>query len=359
MLGVGIIAPLLPIYAEGMGATGLWIGLIFSGFSITRAIFMPLFGRLSDVKGRRIFLLSGLFLYSVLSLGYIWAWNTISLFAIRLAHGVAAGMVIPIAQAAVGDIAPKGEEGRWMGYFNASFFMGFGIGPLLGGFLTDIFGMNSAFYAMGILNFIAFLLILFMLPKAKPKREPPSSGILKSNISRAVFGFRVAFASGRGIFFTFLPLAASVAGIGPGRIGLILSLNIILMSLSQGLGGRLADIMDRKLLIILGGLLTALFFLAIPFAGSFIPFLLISALGGIGGALCLPSASALMIEEGRTYGMGSSMSLFNISMSIGIGMGPILGGVVKDAVNLDSVFYMASFLMLIGVFLFFLIIRKT
>ena len=133
MLGVGIIAPLLPIYADSLGATGIWIGVIFSGFSISRALVMPLIGKLSDQWGeRKAFLCAGLLFYAVISLGYVWAENVTALIVVRLVHGLAAGMVIPIAQTYVGDLAPQGEEGKWMGYFNAALFAGFGVGPLLG-----------------------------------------------------------------------------------------------------------------------------------------------------------------------------------------------------------------------------------
>jgi MFS transporter, DHA1 family, multidrug resistance protein len=156
MLGVGIVAPLLPLYAEKMGATGLWIGMIFAGFSISRAIVMPIAGRFSDRSGRKVFLSVGLLTYAVISLGYIWADDPFQLMLVRLIQGVAAGLVIPIAQAYVGDMSPQGEEGRWQGYFNAAFFSGFGFGPLMGGALTDHFGMNVAFYAMGALNLLGF-----------------------------------------------------------------------------------------------------------------------------------------------------------------------------------------------------------
>jgi len=56
MLGIGIIAPLLPLYAENMGATGIWVGIIFAGFSISRVIFLPVIGRLSDRSGRKLFI---------------------------------------------------------------------------------------------------------------------------------------------------------------------------------------------------------------------------------------------------------------------------------------------------------------
>ncbi|MBW2584501.1 MAG: MFS transporter, partial [Deltaproteobacteria bacterium] len=51
--GVGIVVPLLPIYAHDLGASGLYIGLIFGAFSMSRTVFLPWFGRLSDIKGRK------------------------------------------------------------------------------------------------------------------------------------------------------------------------------------------------------------------------------------------------------------------------------------------------------------------
>jgi DHA1 family multidrug resistance protein-like MFS transporter len=53
MLGLGVVSPLLSIYADSLGATGIWLGAIFSGFNIARAIIMPIVGRLSDRWGRR------------------------------------------------------------------------------------------------------------------------------------------------------------------------------------------------------------------------------------------------------------------------------------------------------------------
>ena len=50
--GVGIVVPLLPVYARDLGASGLYIGLIFGAFSLSRTLFLPYFGRLSDKKGR-------------------------------------------------------------------------------------------------------------------------------------------------------------------------------------------------------------------------------------------------------------------------------------------------------------------
>lgn len=226
MLGVGIIFPLLPLYAENLGATGIWLGIIFSSFSISRTIFMPIIGRLSDRSGRKLFLCAGLLIYSIISLGYIWADNVSQLILVRLIQGSAAGMIIPIAQAYVGDISPEGEEGStWMGYFNAAFFTGFGFGPLLGGVLTDYFGMTVAFSSMGGLNLLAFLIAVLFLPEIKygematnphaSFREMTTSGVIKG-----LFSFRLAFSLGRGTFVTFLPILAGIyIGLPPSLIG--------------------------------------------------------------------------------------------------------------------------------------------
>ena len=60
-MGAGFVAPLLPIYAHDLGAGGFQIGLIFGAFSLTRTLFVPYFGKLSDRKGRKPFITIGLF----------------------------------------------------------------------------------------------------------------------------------------------------------------------------------------------------------------------------------------------------------------------------------------------------------
>ncbi|MFP3910397.1 MAG: MFS transporter, partial [Archaeoglobaceae archaeon] len=73
MLGVGIIVPLLPTFAEDLGASGLWIGIIFSAYSFSRLMFLPLAGKLSDIYGRKIIISVGLLLYALVSIFYIFA----------------------------------------------------------------------------------------------------------------------------------------------------------------------------------------------------------------------------------------------------------------------------------------------
>jgi len=358
MLGIGIIAPLLPLYAENMGATGIWLGIIFASFSVSRAIIMPIAGRLSDRSGRKLILSIGLLAYAIISLGYIWANSIPQLTLVRLIHGVAGGMIIPIAQAYVGDISPEGEEGKWMGYFNAAFFTGFGFGPLMGGVLTDHFGMNIAFSAMGGLNLLAFLIVALFLPEIRQRKmaaspRPSFKEMSASGMVKGLFSFRLAFSLGRGTFATFLPIFAAVyIGLSPTLIGVLLAVEILIMSLLQVYGGNIADRFNRRVLVALGNLINLTFLALIPLGGNFWQLLGLCALQGLGGAISMPASSALTVEEGRRFGMGSVMGIFAMAMSIGMAIGPLLSGVIADFVSINSVFYFGAIMGLIGTGLF-------
>ncbi len=358
MLGVGIIAPLLPLYAENLGATGIWLGVIFAGFFISRAIVTPIIGRLSDRSGRKLFLCTGLLIYSVISLGYIWAGDVLQLTVVRLIQGAASGMIIPIAQAYIGDISPEGEEGKWMGYFNAAFFAGFGFGPLMGGVLTDHFGMDVAFYTMGALNLLALLVAALFLPEIRQEKmavspHPSFKKMGTSGIVKGLFSFRLSFALGRGAFTCFIPIFAAVyLNLSPTLIGILLAVNILLMALLQVYGGGIADRFNRRALVVSGSVINLIFLALIPLADNFWQLLGLCALSGFGGAVSMPAASALTIEEGRKFGMGSTIAIFTMAMSIGMAIGPLVGGVIVDFLNIDSVFYFAAGVGLIGASLF-------
>ena len=358
LLGSGIIVPLFPLYVESMGATATSLGIIFAGFSISRALVMPFAGRLSDRRGRKLILGIGLFAYALTSFAYVWADSVASLTIIRALQGISAGMILPIAQAYVGDISPEGEEGKWMGYFNAAFTIGFGVGPLMGGTIAEHFGMNFAFFTMGGLNMLAFLMVTIYLPEISRKKiEAGTKASLKdisdSRIIRGIFGYRVAFAMGRGVFAAFLPIYAGIhLGLSPSQVGILLAFNILLMSVLQLYAGRVADKLDRKSMVVAGGVINIASLALIPFAGNFWQLVVVCGLGGVGGAVSMPATSALVVEEGRRLGMGLVMAVFGVAFSIGMAVGPILGGMIVDSLNISAVFYFGALAGLLGAILF-------
>ena len=73
--GIGIVVPLLPVYAREIGASGIDIGLILGSFSLSRGLFLPYFGRMSDRNGRKPYIVAGLLSYSIISVAFIFSKN--------------------------------------------------------------------------------------------------------------------------------------------------------------------------------------------------------------------------------------------------------------------------------------------
>lgn len=366
MLGLGVVSPLLPIYAENLGATGIWLGIIFSAFALSRSIFMPVIGRISDRRGRKWIILTGMFTYAVLSLAYLIADSVYSLAFVRLAHGVASAMVVPIAMAYIADLSEKGKEGSHMGNFSISMFLGMGMGPLLGGFLNDAFGMASVFYAMAGLSAFATLLVAISLPEAKPglskipAEDPiPMRKIFGLPIMRGIMVFSLLSALGRGGMMVFIPVFGPLISISPAEVGIILSANTFLMALLQMPIGRLTDTANKVVLIVIGSGVTAIALAAIPLSGSFWPLLAITSFIGVGGAIQQPSIMALTVDVGRTIGMGTSMGAYNTVFGIGMIIAPLLGGVFMDYSSIDAVFYVGGAISLFGTVIFALMMQKS
>lgn len=358
MLGAGLIIPLLPLYAHSLGANITWLGIISASFFIASVISTPLFGRLSDLKGRKTFICIGLVFYGIISLSFIWAATVYQLALIRFLQGIAGGMIVPLIQAYVGDMSPAGQEGRWMGYFNAILLTGFGIGPLLGGTLTEHLGMTMAFSTMAGLSLIAFLIIMIYVPNITDRKMVSSPRLSfkemsQSHMIRGLVGFRLAFAFSRGVLTTFLPIFASISiGLSPAFIGVLMATILLLMSLPQTYGGNIADRFSRFPLVVIGGVTNLTFLALIPLTGNFWQLLTLCFFGSFGTAIALPAASALIVEEGRKFGMGSTMAVFSIAFSAGMGIGSILGGIIGDFAGMNSTFYLGAGIGLLGTILF-------
>jgi DHA1 family multidrug resistance protein-like MFS transporter len=339
---------LLPIYADNLGASGLWIGMIFSGFAAARAIFMPIVGRLSDESGRKKFIVSGLLAYAVLSLGYVTAGSVYTLTAVRFLHGIASAMVVPIAMAYIGDLSKRGEEGTYMAKFQTSFFLGLGSGPLLGGVLNDAFGFSSAFYAMAGLSALSFLVIVLFLPESEGRS---SSGgrerihlrdVLAEPVVPAILAFTALNAIVRGVLLVFMPLFAPKISVVPGQVGLILTVSIFLMAIFQVPLGWVADRGSATAMILAGSMVSAASLILIPISTTFLDLFLVASVNGLGSALTMPALMALTVKIGKKIGMGTSMGAYNTAMSLGMITAPLLGGVAMDAFSISAVFLLAG-----------------
>lgn len=359
--GVGIVVPLLPVYAHGLGAGGLYIGLIFGAFSLSRTFFLPYFGRLSDKKGRKPFVVLGLIAYSLISIAFIFS-NTIeTLIAIRFVQGIASAMIMPISQAYIGDITPPGREGFSMGLFNLSVFWGLSIGPLAGGLINDHFNLQTAFVCMGVLALIGFLLSLFLLPPTRTesivrRSQTPSVWIrlLKDKDIVGFFIFRAAYTLCIGIIWGFLPVFANVDfSLSSSAIGTLVMLGVFISGLIQTPMGYLADRLNRKRMVFVGGLLTGLAVLSFTLARGFFDLFMANVLFGLGGGISMPALMALAVLKGNHTGaMGAVMALLTMAHSLGMLIGSLLGGAMMDIFSLRLAFSIGSLIMFAATLLF-------
>lgn len=380
MIGTGIIIPLLPVYATELGATGIWIGIIVAGYSVSRAIAMPFIGRFSDRMGRKFFMVLGLALCTLLSMAYVWAQDVYQLSLVRFLHGIAAGMIMPVARAYIGDLSPKGEEATWMGYFNTAFLGGLGLGPVIGGMLYDKFsllppvvgvdtGMVAVFGCMGAISLVSMFLAMVFLPslsqeraQARKRPKPDIPKMLRSLSFQGIFGYRILEALGRRAWFTMLPVLAGIhMGLDGTQIGLLVTTNALVSSVLQAFSGRAMDRLkiNRRMVVVFACLFQAAYLVATPFAQEWWQLMAISALAGIRVAVSTPATSAMIILEGRKYGMGQVVSMMATAMSIGMAVGPLMAGAIYDWMGIASVFYAAAVVVLVAAVWFILSTRRA
>jgi MFS family permease len=360
--GVGIVVPLLPVYARNLGAGGVYIGLIFGAFSLSRIFFLPYFGRLSDEKGRKSLIVPGLLAYTIVSIAFL-ACNTIgSLILVRLVQGIASAMLMPVIQAYVGDITPTGREGFTMGLFNMSIFFGLSLGPVLGGLMHDRFSLDAAFVAMGALSLVGFFLSLLLLPPVhserviRRERRPAALKQLARNPNvTGLFAFRFAYTACIGIIWGFLPVLASVElTLSSTTIGFLVMLGIFISGAIQLPMGYLADRLSREGMVIVGGLMVSGAVLFFAWADRVQELVWASIVFGVGGGICMPAIMATAVVIGdATAAMGSVMALLTVAHSAGILAGSMLAGVMMDLFKLRAVFPFGALLMLLGIAAFF------
>lgn len=361
-IGVGIVTPLLPVYALELGAGAFQIGLIFAAFSLTRSIFVPYFGKLSDRKGKKIFLVMGLFTYFLVSILFIFSNSIEILILLRLGQGFASAMILPVAQAYIGMITPENKEGQIMGLFNISIYGGLSAGPLLGGIVKDWFNIYFSFMRMSFLTLFGFFLCLIFLPaeeKSNLYRQNNNKSIsyiklIRNPLIFSLFAFRTCFTTCIGIIWTFLPILACIKlGLSSTDTGIIVMINVFLAGFLQAPMGYLADRFSKKIFTLTGGIIATVAILYMNMASTFFELLIANAFIGLAGGISLPAIMALGVIEGRKLqSMGSLMGLLALAHSLGMLSGPLLAGISIDLFSFETMFFLGATVLIVGTIVF-------
>ena len=347
MLGNGVVMPFIPLYSQQFGAEGFTIGVLFGSHSASRTFLLPFIGRASDRRGRKEFLLWGLALYAASSVAFLLADSLFVLTLVMALQGVATAMVQPISMAYVGDLTPKGQEGRYSGYINTAFLGGVAGGPVLGGVVRDLYNMQASFILLGILSLLSLILLWLFLPEVRHEKNTRTTTHLPL---REIFScyplvgmsvFRLSYAAANAAIWVFVPLlAAQLLALSTSQIGLLISLNVLVSTVMQAPCGRLADRVTNKVtLIVIGGLISAVSLALFPLATTYWHLVVLNLLVGAAFGLAYPAHMAVAMENAKGFGMGTVMSLLLTVHSFAMTVGPMLFGLVIDLYSLNGVFY--------------------
>ena len=175
MVGFGIVIPVLPFYATSFGASPFEVTALFAAYSAMQVVATPVWGRVSDRRGRRPLLIAGLFASAVSHLIFGLANSVALLFASRMAAG-AAGGTIAVAHAYIADTTTTEDRAHHMGLVGAAAGLGVMIGPAIGGFVSQ-WGLGLPGYVAAALAALNGVAAYFRLPESRPAHRvgrPPS-----------------------------------------------------------------------------------------------------------------------------------------------------------------------------------------
>lgn len=333
MVGFGIIIPVLPFYAENLGATAFELGLLMAIYSLMQFLFSPMWGRISDRIGRKPVILTGIFGLAISFFMMALSNSLWMLFLARILGGFLSSANMPTVTAYVADITSEEDRGKGMGTIGAAVGLGFILGPAIGGIFSKS-SLSLPFFIAGISSFVTFLLVLFVLKESlhedelgKKEKEKIS---LKQHLSGpiGILYFLQLFVSLSlaGLEATFAYFVAERAGLGTVELGYLFMIMGFAGALVQGgLVGRLTKRFGESVVIQLGIIMSAIGFGLILFIDDFVTAAIFLTLFGIGNGFIRPSLSALLTKRSEV-GHGSVTGLLSSFDSLGRIIGPPLGG---------------------------------
>lgn len=363
-------SPVLPLLAAYLGCTPFEVGLIASVSTFTGIIFSLPAGLLSDRFGRKKMLIVSLIVFASAPLFYLIPITIWQLALIRFYHGLATAIFIPISLALVADIF-KTQRGEKLGWFTTSTLIGRFIAPMAGGSLLGMMVMNPEMGFKTVYGICAVAGILALI--AGLQIRVVSAEVIKTNSLKNSFEVFKGVISNRRILWasivegsvlfsygtleTFLPLYATQLGMNPYKTGILLSAQIITLSLTRPMMGRLSDKHGRIRQIFLGALFGAVSIGSLGFLTSFPGLLCASVSFGLSLSTVTSATSALIADLTTQENRGTSMGVYGSVMDIGHSLGPLLGGVVSTYYGFRNCF-ISSALILIIIAIFFMIKMK-
>lgn len=360
-IGFSVLIPVLPLYAERLGATPGQVGLILTVYALAQLLFLPAWGWVSDRVGRRPVLLVSL-LGTVVSFAVLARADTIG--AIYLARALSGFFAASIgtAQAVVTDVTSDEDRARGMGLIGASFGVGMILGPVLGGVLAA-FHAKAPFYAVALLAAANFALAWVRLPETRrPPEGPPRWGQLLAlsvptplRLAFAVHEPRVglylylffhlftAFAVLESLVTLYLALAHGATELD---VAFIFAWIGVVIAVTQGvLLRRLVDRFGEARLVVSGVAAMGAGLAAVALAPDLVWFYPVGALIAFGNGIAFPTFTSLFSRACEAEQAGELLAQSQSMATTGRIVGPWVGGLAMERWSLATPFWIAAAMM--------------
>jgi len=371
-MGNSILFIIIPIYIARLPheviqyPIPVMVGILISIYGFVVAFFQPVMGALADYLGRRKILIQfGLGMISLCTLAFVFASNYLDLLILRTLQGIAVAITIPAALSLMTAITKKETRGSAMGVYSTFRMVGFVIGPLIGGFLLDHFGFDSAFYTGSALILLAMLLIQIWVDDVrvvfsgdkKPKikiidKELLSPGILSAG--GATFLMACAFS----MVTTLENEFNTKLGISAFGFSFAFSTLMVGRLLLQVPLGKLSDFIGRKPLILGGLVLMAFSTVFLGEVTSLTQLILVRLCQGVAAAGIAAPTFAVAADLSKSGGEGRQMSIITTGFGLGLAVGPLIAGLLA-VVFFELPFLTISILTLIGAVMVYFYLPET
>jgi DHA1 family tetracycline resistance protein-like MFS transporter len=350
ILGFTIILPLLPFYAERLGATPMVVGLLVAIFAVCQLISGPILGQLSDRFGRRPVLLisqagtlAGFIMMALAN--QLWL-----VFLARAIDGATAGN-LTTAQAYISDVTKPEERARSFAIIGVAFGFGFLVGPGITGFLAH-YSYQAPLWAAAAMSFTSIVFTFFLLPRKEPAHpftaddQPGPGGKRLSLISWGQYGQYFRSPQASRLLFQWscfsLSFATFIAGFalfaerryqwhghpaGATQVGYIFAFNGFIGIIMQGgVVGRLVKRLGEQRLVAIGFLGSLLGYAAIGFTYTIPQLLIVMTLTAIVGAGLRPALTSLITKQADRRQQGVIIGLTQSLTSLAQITAPPLAG---------------------------------
>lgn len=357
-VATGVAFPTLPLLDEYLVISAVMISIILASNRIARLFMNTPAGTIIDRMGARTPMIVGLFVQALAPFGYVvglhtppYILGTVPLIGevsapglvfvlARICWGLGSAFVFLGAFAIVTHVTTADNRGRWVGYMRGGDALGFPTGLILGGVLTDLVDMQTAFLTAGVLALVAGLVAAVVLPdvhsgaesRAASFREIPA--LLRSRPVVPVIGFGnfvLQFLWG-GVVLTTLARYAEVhdlqlSALGAAGIsGVVMGFGVVTYGVVTVATGRISDrIENRMLLTVPAFTAMAAGFLLIAYVPTLEMLLLAIVLMGIGMGAAAPTLLTVLGDLTPGDELGRVGGVFNTMGDVGLSLGPLVG----------------------------------